>query len=302
MILFWVICAIFIAIALAFILPTALQRDEKSRRAVADERKQANVAVYRDQLAELETDLQNGIVSQEQYAQDRDEIERRLLEDTAAATTTGAKPSPRKTATAPAPSRGTAYVLAVSLPLIAVIFYLLIGKPKSITDPVSGGGPVAATTPMQVREPPTREEIEARIAALAKRLRDNPSDAEGWAMLARSYMEFERYGEATGAYAKATELQPTDADLWTDYAFASAMAAGQRLDGKPMELVNQALKLDPENAKALQLAGSAAFQAKDYKKAVDYWQRVLKKVPPNSPLAQTITQRINEAKSLAGSN
>jgi cytochrome c-type biogenesis protein CcmH len=298
MILFWVICAIFIAIALAFILPTALQRDEKSRRAVADERKQANVAIYRDQLAELEADLRNGIVSQEQYAQDRDEIERRLLEDTAAATT-GAKPPPRKTATAPQPSRGTAYVLAVSLPLIAVIFYLLIGKPKSITDPVSGGGPVAATRPMQGGEP-TREEIEARIAALAKRLQDNPSDAEGWAMLARSYMGFERYGEATGAYAKATELQPNNADLWADYAFASAMAAGQRLDGKPMELVNQALKLDPENAKALQLAGSAAFQAKDYKRAVDYWQRVLKKVPPGSPVAQTITERINEAKSLAG--
>ena len=298
MILFWVVCAIFIAIALAFILPTALQRDEKSRRAVADERKQANVAIYRDQLAELEADLRNGIVSQEQYAQDRDEIERRLLEDTAAASPT---PSPRKKATAPPPSRSTAYVLAVGLPLIAVIFYLMIGKPKSITDPVSGGGPVAATGPMQGGEP-TREQIEARIAALAKRLQENPSDAEGWAMLARSYMGFERYGEATGAYAKATELQPNNADLWADYAFASAMAAGQRLDGKPTELVNQALKVDPENAKALQLAGSAAFQAKDYKKAVDYWQRVLKKVPPNSEVAQTITARINEAKSLAGSN
>jgi cytochrome c-type biogenesis protein CcmH len=78
------------------------------------------------------------------------------------------------------------------------------------------------------------------------------------------------------------------------------MAGGQRLEGKPMELVNQALKVDPENAKALQLAGSAAFQAKDYKKAVDYWQRVLKKVPPDSEVAQTVTQRINEAKSLAG--
>lgn len=301
MILFWVICAIFIAIALVFILPTALQRDEKSRRAVADELKQANVVIYRDQLAELEADLRNGIVSQEQYAQDRDEIERRLLEDTATATTTGAKPSPRKTATAPPPSRGTAYVLAVSLPLIAVIFYLMIGKPKSITDPVGGGGPVAATGPMQGGQP-TREEIEARIGALAKRLQDNPSDAEGWTMLARSYMGFERYGEATGAYAKATELQPQNADLWADYAFASAMAAGQRLDGKPTELVNQALKLDPENVKALQLAGSAAFQAKDYKKAVDYWQRVLNKVPPGTPVAQTITERINEAKSLAGSN
>ena len=298
MILFWLVCAIFIAIALAFLLPTALQRDEKSRRAIADERKQANVAIYRDQLAELETDLQNGIVSQEQYAQDRDEIERRLLEDTAAGGTTA---GPRKAATVPPASRGTAYVLAVSLPLVAVVFYLLIGKPKSITDPVSGGAPFASSAgPMQAGGERSQEQIEANVATLAKRLKDNPSDAQGWTMLARSYNAMERYGEATGAYAKATELQPKDADLWAEYAFASAMASGQRLEGKPLELVNQALKVDPENAKALQLAGSAAFQAKDYKKAVDYWQRVLKQVPPDSEVAQTITERINEAKSLAG--
>ena len=78
------------------------------------------------------------------------------------------------------------------------------------------------------------------------------------------------------------------------------MANGRSLEGRPTELINHALKVDPENAKALQLAGSAAFQAKDYKKAIDYWQRVLKQVPPGfgsgprpSPSA------INEAKTLA---
>ena len=66
-----------------------------------------------------------------------------------------------------------------------------------------------------------------------------------------------------------------------------------------MELIDRALKVDPENPKALQLAGSAAFQAKDYKKAIDYWQRVLKQVPPGSDVAQTLQERINEAKALA---
>ena len=119
-------------------------------------------------------------------------------------------------------------------------------------------------------------------------------------MLARSYNSMERFGEAAGAYAKATELQPKDADLWAEYAFATAMASNQSMDGRPMELVNQALKVDPDNAKALQLAGSAAFQSKDYAKAIDYWQRVLKQVPPDSPTAQAIQERIDEAKSLAG--
>ena len=296
MILFWLICAIFIAIALAFILPTALQREDKSRRALADERRQANIAIYRDQLTELDADLRNGIVSQEQYAQDRDEIERRLLEDTA----TTATPAARKAATVPPPSRGTAYALAVGLPLVAVIFYLQIGQPKSIGQPGTGGAPFASSAgPMQSGER-SQEQIEANVAALANRLKENPSDAQGWTMLARSYSSMERFGEATGAYAKATELQPKNADLWAEYAFATAMAGGRSLEGKPLELINQALKVEPENAKALQLAGSAAFQAKDYKKAVQYWERVLKKVPPGSEVAETITERINEAKSLAG--
>jgi cytochrome c-type biogenesis protein CcmH len=122
-------------------------------------------------------------------------------------------------------------------------------------------------------------------------------------MLARSYNSMERFGEAAGAYAKATELSPKDADLWAEYAFVTAMASGRSLEGRPRELIDKALQVDPENAKALQLAGSAAFQAKDYKKAVGHWERVLKQVPPNSELAKQITARINEAKTLAaGSN
>jgi len=105
----------------------------------------------------------------------------------------------------------------------------------------------------------------------------------------------------TGVQTCALPISPKDADLWAEYAFATAMAGGQSLEGKPMEFIDRALKVDPNNAKALQLAGSAAFQRKDYKKAVDYWEHVLKQVPPNSEVSETITDRINQAKTLAGS-
>lgn len=290
MILFWVICIAMLAVALLFVLPPALraatanQLDENARR-------EANIAVYRDQLVELETDLRNGIVSQEQYAQDRDDIERRLLEDTATETTVA------KAVKVSANTRKHAYLIGVGLALVAVIFYLRIGNLDGITN--------AATTPS--RSVPasssgerTQAQIEANVAALAERLRSNPSDAQGWTMLARSYSSIGRYGEAAGAYAKATELTPNQADLWAEYAFVTAMASGRRLEGKPVELIDRALQIDPENAKALQLAGSAAFEANDYQKAVDYWQRVLKQVPPGSEVAQEIQARIEEAKSLAG--
>jgi cytochrome c-type biogenesis protein CcmH len=117
-------------------------------------------------------------------------------------------------------------------------------------------------------------------------------------MLARSYNSMEKWSEAAGAYAKTTEQSPNNADLWAEYAFATAMANGRSLEGKPMELINRALKVDPQNSKALQLAGSAAFQAKDYKKAIDYWQQILKQVPAGSEVEQAITERIDEAKRL----
>lgn len=288
MILFWVICAAFILIALAFILPPALQRSEQSESKGDDERKQANIAVYRDQLSELKSDLQNGIISNEQYAQDRDEIERRLLEDTKS------EKSEKRTATAAATARNTAYALGLGIPLVAIVFYLNVGSPKSIT-----GAPVESSATSSRPAERTQAQIEANVAALAQRLQSNPADAEGWTMLARSYSSMGKFAEASGAYAKATELTPNDADLWADYAFVSAMANGRNLEGRPQELIERALQADPENAKALQLAGSAAFQAKDYKKAVGYWERVLKQVPPGSEVAVTIQERIDEVKKLA---
>jgi cytochrome c-type biogenesis protein CcmH len=287
-ILFWVICAGLILIALAFVLPTAMQRAGESDREMEDERKEANIAVYRDQLSELESDLRNGIVSDEQYAQDREEIERRLLEDTATSQTT-------KTVTAPALLRNTAYLLGIGLPLIAVIFYLNVGSPKSITETPQVASARGQTAAPQER---TQEQIAANVDKLAQRLQSNPNDAQGWTMLARSYNSMEKWSEAAGAYAKATEQSPNNADLWAEYAFATAMANGRSLEGKPMELINRALKVDPQNSKALQLAGSAAFQAKDYKKAIDYWQQILKQVPAGSEVEQAITERIDEAKRL----
>jgi cytochrome c-type biogenesis protein CcmH len=289
MILFWVICAALILIALAFVLPTAMQQTDQSGAVTEEERKQANIAVYRDQLSELEADLRNGIVSEEQYAQDREEIKRRLLEDTAPSET-------RKTATAPAIARNTAYLLGIGLPLVAVVIYLNVGTPKSISEPA-----MVSSMPRQSAEAPqprSQEQIAANVEKLAKKLEANPSDAQGWTMLARSYNSMEKWSEAEGAYAKATEQSPNNADLWAEYAFATAMANDKNLEGKPMELINRALKVDPQNAKALQLAGSAAFQAKDYKKAIDYWQRILKQVPAESEVAQAITERIDEAKKL----
>jgi cytochrome c-type biogenesis protein CcmH len=293
-ILFWLICAGMVAIALAFVLPPLLQRAPEE--AGAGGKKEANLEIYRDQLSELEADLGNGIISREQYQQDRDEIERRLLDDVSEEDEVTAKGSKQ------AVSRGPVYVVALGIPVIAVALYLLVGNSAVW----SGAATTASQTPFasgsQGNSPMTQQGIEANVAALAKRLEQNPGDAQGWVMLARSYTSLEKYNEASNAYAKAAALKTDDADLLADYAFAMGMANGRQLQGEPFELIKKALRIDPQNAKALELAGSAEFQAKNYKQAIDYWQKVLDRTPADSELARTLSQNINEAKALAGVN
>jgi len=292
MILFWLICAGLVAIALAFVLPPLLQRVPEE--ADAGGNKEANLEIYRDQLSELEADLRNGIISPEQYEQDRDEIERRVLDDVSKSGEVSAKGSKQ------AAGRGPVYVIALGIPVLAVALYLLVGNSAAW----SGAATTTPQTPLasgaQSNAPMTQQGIEANVAALAKRLEEKPDDAQGWVMLARSYTSLEKYNEASNAYAKAAALKPNNADLLADYAFAMGMANGRKLQGEPFELIKKALRIDPQNAKALELAGSAEFQAKNYKQAIDYWQKVLDRTPADSELARTLSQNINEAKSLAG--
>jgi cytochrome c-type biogenesis protein CcmH len=302
MIVFWLICAILVAIALAFVLPPLLQASSGTSSGEDDEqaRKEANIDIYRDQISELEADVENGIVSREQYQQDRDEIERRLLEDVSAGVI---KKSSNKRGTPSAAGRTPVYAIALGIPLIAVALYVQLGNRAAISGaPVSASAPARASLDNSGRPsgPMSQAGIEANVAKLAARLEQNPSDAQGWIMLGRSYVNLEKYKEASNAYSKASALKPDDPDLLGDYAFALGMANGQRLSGQPLELINKALKLDPENPKALELAGSAAFEAKNYSQAITYWQKLLEKTPPNTELGQALSQRISEAKSLAG--
>src|SRR5258706_3095753 len=78
MLTFWIIVAIFILFALWFVLPPLL---EKTGADKSDDLRAANVLIYQDQLKEMEADLKNGLVGEDQYQQDKEELERRLLED-----------------------------------------------------------------------------------------------------------------------------------------------------------------------------------------------------------------------------
>ena len=288
MITFWLVCAIMMAIALAFVLPPLLERtNKKSTAGHSRDIKAANIAVYQDQLKELDSDLKNGIVSAEQYEQDKADLERRLLEDVSSG-------SERKnTKSSRLATRVAVYFIAFGLPVHAVALYLSIGNQNAS----SAAPPAAAPATAGER---SQQQIEANVAALAKRLEQSPNDVQGWTMLARSYLSFGKFEEASKAYAKLAELKSDDADVWADYAIALAMAQGQRLEGRPIELIEKALELDPKNLKALELAGNAAFEGKNYKRAIEYWERLMKEVPAGSEVADSVSKKIDEAKLRAG--
>jgi len=287
MLIFWIICALLVLLALWFVLPPFLQQGEETKK---DDRRAANLLVYQDQYQELEADLKNGLIAQEQFQQEKEELERRLLDDVKAKSTDSPVP--------PSAGRKFGYGVAAAVPIAAVALYFVVGTPKALSPSAAANqmsGPAA-----QQGDARSQQQMEANVAKLAERLKQNPNDAEGWQMLGRSYMILERYSEAADAYQRASVLKDKDANLWADYAAALAMANDRQLAGKPTEAIDRALQLDPQNQKALDLAGSAAYQSGNYQKAIDYWQKLLKVLPPGSEELRTISDQIAKAKELAG--
>jgi cytochrome c-type biogenesis protein CcmH len=277
MILFWVLGAALAALVLALVLRPLLAARPGAAAQVS--RKAANLAVYRDQLRELEAELAAGKIAPADHQRAKEELQARMLEDVDAATAHEA--APRRA------GRGAALAVGVAVPVCAFAVYLFVGSPDAVV-PREGPGAMSEV------------QIEAMVERLAAKMRENPDDVEGWKMLGRSYAVLGRFADAVGAYAKAAERAPRDAELLADFADALAMVHGQKLQGEPEKLVLRALEIDPKNLKALALAGTAAFHRGDFKQAADYWERMLPLVPPDSEDARGIRENIAEARSRAG--
>lgn len=271
MIVFWLIGLALAAGALFMVLRPLIGGGRKARLS----RREANISIYKDQMRELETDLAAGTLSQADYERSKLELEARLLEDVSTA----------EKSTVPSPGAKSALLVGIAVPVLAVAVYFATGTPRGL-DPHEGA--------------PDAAQVEAMVGRLAAKLRENPDDAEGWKLLGRSYMVMGRFHDAVAAYAKAAERSPRDAQLLADFADALAMTRGERLEGEPAKLIERALELDPKNLKALALAGTVAFERKDYARAAATWSRMLPLVPAESEDARIITENVDEARKLAG--
>lgn len=278
MTLFWIICAALMLVAILFVaLP--LWRGTSKNNSV--ERDAANLEILRDQIAEMDADLKNGLLTPELHEQGKRELQSRVLDEVG-------NEQVQATGLVRSPLKITAIVLSALLPLVAVGLYMKIGNPDAFSPQPARGAMSEMGTPHS----------EAGIRALEKKVEANPADGESLVLLARSYMDAERFADSAQIYDKLTKLAVDEAWVWADYADALAMAQGQSLSGKPTELLNKALALDPNSMKGLALAGSAAMERGDFAAAINYWEKLRTLVPPQSEDAKMLENGLKEARQM----
>lgn len=291
MIEFWIICALLLLAAVMFVA-IPLWRGAGKNNTVA--RDAANLEILRDQSAEMEADLANGLLTKEQYEQGKRELEARLLDEI--------KPAATGASGVRHPLKVLAASLVILIPVVSVVLYWNLGNRDAMLPQQNQ----AATEDFEVLSGDALQQLDDK-------LKQNPNDTKGWVLLANSYYQQQNYKEAVRAYDNLTRLEPKVARYWADYADAYAMMTveeqkahpgkngGPQMDrsllGKPLEFLARALALDPNDAKTLALAGTAAMEAGDYEHAVLYWGRLYNQMPDkNSELGQAVAGGLAQAR------
>jgi cytochrome c-type biogenesis protein CcmH len=248
----------------------------------------AKVDIYHNRLQEMEAEVSSGVLSGADAEAARTELARALVQETD--TVSGAVVETQEDTTRHWWSAG---VIAALVPIIAVSLYLWLGTPELVNDSVTmhgGSGDNAAH----------KASIEAMVKRLAERLEQKPDDAEGWMMLVNSYMTLGRHDEALRAVERLYQITGDQPGVLVRYADVLATVNGGNLSGKPSELIQKALTLDPENTIGLWLAGMAAAQAGNPGTAIEYWQRLLPLIAADQASQKEVSDLIAQARGQMG--
>ncbi|MCF8165294.1 MAG: c-type cytochrome biogenesis protein CcmI [Rhodoferax sp.] len=243
----------------------------------ATSRRQMNAAIYREELDKLEADRLAGTVDSHSYEQTHAEMRQRLFQDTDEADDLAVLGSPKKTIIG----------ICLFVAILSAGFYFYLGDAAQIAE-------------QSTEKPMTQESVEKMVEEFAAKMDKEPDNLKGWAMLARSYRILGRNTDAANAYARAGSFVDSDPQLLADYADVLAANANGNFAGKPLQLINKALAQDPNNLLALWLSGTAAFNAQNYKAAVQSWEKLAKQLPPETDEARAIAASIAEARSKGG--
>lgn len=298
---FWIV-AIVVAAATAALVLFPLIRGR--REGAAPDRADYDIAVFKDQLAEVDRDLERGLLDRERADAARLEIQRRVLAERpardAASDTAAAEPAQGRRRRSPLLAAALAGAVAVG----SFGLYWQLGAPDAPDAPLaSRGAPVgrgAAVADADGGDDLSALTMEQAVAQLRQRMEAEPGRLDGWLLLGRSYLAMERYADAAEAYRRAVELSDGRPDVAGDYGEALVAAANGTVSLEAVEMFRTALAGDPADAKARYYLALAAAQQGDLASALQGWVDVVVLSPADAPWLAAVQQQVARAATALG--
>ena len=263
----------------------ALLRPLTSGTAGDESRAAFDATVYRDQLGEVESDRERGLIGAADAEAARIEIARRLLASDEEARGDDAQPSR-------VPAKAVAIGLAVILPALALGLYLVYGSPRLPDQPLVA----------RLQDPASDRNLEALVARVEARLREHPDDGEGWDVIAPVYMGWHRYADAAEAFRQATLLLGESAKRLAGYGQALVLANDGVVTEDARAVLERASALDPDLIQPKLVLIIAKEQDGQLAAAAEAWRALIASAPADAPWRKLAEERLaqDEAK-LAGS-
>ena len=253
-----------------------------------------DLEIYRDQLDEIERDVERGVIDADERASARTEIERRML-----AASPGDPDNGEPDKGAPDAGRSgmlAGFAIMMLVPLAAGSLYLGLGSPGVVELPFAERPVAGPRTPPQNRNP----DVEAMVAGLAERLQDDPDDIDGWLMLGRSYGVLGRYLEAVDALERARKLKGEDPDLIASLAENRVFATDGVVNPAAIKDFETLRRIDPGHPAALFYLALAHAQAGEYQIALDQWIDLARNSPADAPWMDTLKSQITDVSESLG--
>lgn len=280
MTVFIIAILVLLLLALAFVVPVMLRRHTLE----ADSRDQLNIRIAKERLAELRQERDVGNISEQDFNQVRDELEKNLALDLAQGEVAQMDATQHVSSSKP-----MAVFLVLAVPVLAGLIYWQIGAYQLVD-----AQPPAPEQAQQQQHAPQMS-IEEAVAKLEQRLQQEPDNVEGWFMLARTYAAMSQYDKAVTAYQEVLKREgETDANLLLRYVDALAMTRQGRFDGEPLQYLQKALSLDPHHPQGLWMMGMAQAQQGNMEQALLNWYQVLPQLEDERALSQ-LNQMIADA-------
>lgn len=258
------------------------------RASVPSGRQDFDIAVYKDQLSEVDRDVERGHISAQETTIIRLEIQRRLL-----AAADGAEPIKSSTISHTGASP-ILVVLTLLIPVLSGTLYLQLGSPGTPGFPYTERDDLSNMAQGAAG-------MDEMLAGLKARLAANPNDSEGWAMLGRSYQVLERYSESADAFLKLYEMTGS-ARAMSEYAEALILANDTIVNAEIQAILEQVLLADPIDPKARFYLGLGVAQQGNLAGAVQVWTDVIHLSPSDAGWLPAVRAQIDEAAKSAGIN